>query len=371
MSDEMTIPADRLEGPALLSPRRWLRILGVNAAGAVMVTLLLTVLGSRWSFGANLLASLIYANAIGIPAALLLPPLVRRLARDRPTLLWPGLLVSLLLLATVGSLLASLIVMALGVVPPAELWAAWSFGVRIAVVVTLGIGVSMYLYETTRAKLDQATLELTRKELERERAEKLATEVRLASLEARLHPHFLFNTLNAISGLITEDPDRAKRLVGRLAGLLRYSLDRHQRLVPLAEELAFVRGYLEIQAARFEARLRYRIEVPRDAEAVLVPPLALQTLVENSVTHVAEARREGAEIRIEGSRLDDRLILRVWDDGPGFTLEEVPAGHGLDTLRVRLAALYGAEARLEVARENTGMCVALSLPARRLGEASR
>lgn len=223
MREGLTVPADRLGSPDLLSPGRWLRILGTNTAGAVIVTGLLAVLGSQWSLSANLTASLIYANAIGIPAALCLPPLARRLA-GRPALLWPGLLGALLALAVAGSLAASLLVMGVGVVPPERIMAAWAFGLKIAVLVTLGIGVAMFLYESTRARLDQATLELKTKELERERAEKLATEARLAALEARLNPHFLFNTLTAIQALIPEDPERAERLVGRLGGLLRYSL---------------------------------------------------------------------------------------------------------------------------------------------------
>lgn len=362
MNAGLTMPTER---PALLEPgpaRRWLRILAVNTAGALGVTLLLTIVGAPWPFSASLVASLIYANCIGTPAALLLPPLARRFT-GRP-LLWPALLGALLALAVAGSLLAGLVLIAVGLVPAAQFWAAWAFGVRLAVVIVLGIGVSLFFYERTRARLAATTAELRARELAQARAEQLAAEARLAALEARLHPHFLFNALNAIQALIPEDPARAERLVGRLGGLLRYSLDRHPRsLVPLGQELTFIRGYLEIQAARFEARLRYRIEVPREIEAALIPALALHTLVENSVTHVAEARPEGAEIRVEGRREDDRLWLRVWDDGPGFRLEEIPPTHGLDTLRARLDALYGDEAGLQVSRDEAGASVALSLPA--------
>ena len=95
-----------------------------------------------------------------------------------------------------------------------------------------------------------------------------------------------------------------------------------------------------------------------------VPPFALQSLVHNSVRHVAARRPEGAEIRVEGGRQGDgQLMLSVWDDGPGFDLARAPAGRGLDTLRLQLATLYGARAGLEVRREEGGTRVVMRLPA--------
>ncbi|MFQ5831056.1 MAG: sensor histidine kinase, partial [Candidatus Methylomirabilia bacterium] len=171
------------------------------------------------------------------------------------------------------------------------------------------------------------------------------------------------NTLNAIAALIPEEPERAERLVERLSELLRFSLDLSGRgTVALEKELEIVEAYLEIQGARLGERLRYRIEVPEALWPMPVPPLALHTLVENSVTHVAAERREGAEVRVTGKLLDGRPVLEVWDDGPGFRLDRIPPGRGLDTLRTRLAALFGARAGLEVARRNGGTSVALSLP---------
>ena len=93
-----------------------------------------------------------------------------------------------------------------------------------------------------------------------------------------------------------------------------------------------------------------------------MPPLSLHTLVENSVQHVAAARREGGRIRIDAQPLNDGLFLSVWDDGPGFPLDEVPPGHGLDTLRQRLAALYGQGAELGITYMERGKSVTLSLP---------
>ena len=142
----------------------------------------------------------------------------------------------------------------------------------------------------------------------------------LASLESRIHPHFLFNTLNSISSLIPEDPARAERLVEQMAALLRFSLDANQSgLVPLASELKIVGDYLEIERARFGDRLRYQIDVPADLNESQIPPLSLQTLVENSVKYAIAPDRAGGEIRITGARSEWRFPCRGFGSGPGVS----------------------------------------------------
>src|SRR5205814_9509341 len=118
----------------------------------------------------------------------------------------------------------------------------------------------------------------------------------LTSLESRVQPHFLFNTLNSISALIREDPRAAERMVERLAALLRDSLEMNRtRLVPLSRELRIVQDYLEIEKTRYGDRLRYSIDVAADLDDPEVPPFCLQPLVENRVKHVVSHRRVGAE----------------------------------------------------------------------------
>jgi LytS/YehU family sensor histidine kinase len=234
--------------------------------------------------------------------------------------------------------------------------------------VTLGFGGGMTVYEVTRARLEAAQAELRAREVERERAEKLLAEARLASLESRLHPHFLFNTLNAISALIPEDPERAERLVEQLAALLRFSLEAGARhTVALGTELEIVRAYLGIEQARLGDRLRFAIDVPAELASCGVPPLALHTLVQNSVKHVAAARSGPTEIRVRGGASAGRVRVGVWDDDRPFALETVPHGHGLDGLRARLQVLYGADARLEVQGAEDGKEVTITLPWRTAG----
>lgn len=202
------------------------------------------------------------------------------------------------------------------------------------------------------------------KQVEHERAYKLLAEAQLSSLESRIHPHFLFNTLNSIAALIPSDPQRAEDTVGKLASLLRFSLNaQHSGLVPLEQELKVVRDYLEIETTRFGSRLRYRMIIPESLGAVRVPPLSLQTLVENSVKHVAAERVDGASIEIAGRMEGGRIVLEVIDDGPGFSLGAVAPEHGLGNLLARLELLFGGEGRLDVVREQEKTVVRMTIPA--------
>jgi sensor histidine kinase YesM len=224
------------------------------------------------------------------------------------------------------------------------------------VFITLAFGLVTTAFSRMQGRLHQ-------QELERQRAVNLATEAQLASLESRIHPHFLFNTLNSISALIPVDPERAERLMERMAALLRFSLDAHAHgLVPLDQEMKIVRDYLEIEQARLGSRLRYQVDTPGDAADLRLPPLAVQTLIENSIKFAIAPERQGGEIRVLAQQTDDHLQIEVFDTGPGFSLESAPAGHGLDNLRNRLAMLFGNTADLRVTRQDGWTTVRLLFP---------
>ncbi len=173
----------------------------------------------------------------------------------------------------------------------------------------------------------------------------------------------MFNTLNSISSLIPEDPARAERLVEQMAALLRFSLDAdHSGLVPLEREMKIVGDYLEIERARFGDRLRYQIDVPSELSQSQIPPLALQTLVENSVKYAIAADRAGGEICISAARSNGSCRLEVSDSGPAFRLESAPAGHGLDNLKGRLSTLFGSDASLLLERVGERNKLILSVP---------
>ena len=274
---------------------------------------------------------------------------------------WAVTIPSLLGLAAVGTALACALIMLTG--GHEAFWPAFTFALPINALITMTLGVGMSLYEAQRSRLDTVTLELRTRELEAERDRKLALQARLASLESRLQPHFLFNTLNAISSLIQDDPDHAERMVERLAALLRFSLDASERgLVPLADELKIVGDYLEIERARLGSRLTFTLDVDPEAAGREVPPLTIQTLVENSVKHAIAPRPAGGRIRVAASLAGERLVLSVWDDGPGFTAAAMRPGHGLESLQTRLAARFGAAAELTIAGHDGGTLVTVTVP---------
>ena len=194
-------------------------------------------------------------------------------------------------------------------------------------------------------------------------------EARLQALTLQLRPHFLFNTLNAIAELIHEDPDAAERMVGRLADLLRRTLETDGAAeVPLATELDLIDRYLEIQAVRFQDRLQVRWEVASEARAARVPAMILLPLVENAVRHGVSTRPGPGAVGIRARREDDTLRLEVWDDGPGLapvTQREPRQGIGLANTRARLTQLYGSTHRFElVDGDPAGLVVRVSLPFR-------
>jgi sensor histidine kinase YesM len=325
---------------------------------------LLVVQHARFSdSGRKFLASMVYATMIGVPSAIVLNWVGFRFTERFPRLILLINTIVLLGTATAGSLAAGLLFQAINLFPGDGYWNEFTLSLPTSIVITLVIGLSISAFETMRHKLQSATLELRTRQVEQERAYKLLAEARLSSLASRIHPHFLFNTLNSIASLIPTDPKRAEDTVGKLASLLRFSLRENQTgLVPLSQELKIVRDYLEIERTRFGPRLRYTIDAPPALDSAQVPPLALQSLVENSIKHVVSQRAEGATILVTVSSEDGRVRLRVVDDGPGFSLQSITPEHGLGNLVSRLELLFGERGQLSVAREGNTTVVTLLFP---------
>jgi LytS/YehU family sensor histidine kinase len=214
-----------------------------------------------------------------------------------------------------------------------------------------------------RAQLDETTLALRTKQRDEAEARRAASESQLASLEARVNPHFLFNTLNSIAALTRQDAVGAERMTTQLASLMRSSLGVDSApLVSLEQETQNVRDYLEIEQVRFGSRLRYDIRIADDVRMVLVPRFAVQTLVENSVKYAVSARHDGASIAVSGESTNGRVHLEVTDDGPGFDVALIPGGHGLESLRARLTLLYQGHAELCVESRSGRTTVRVDLP---------
>jgi two-component system, LytTR family, sensor kinase len=215
--------------------------------------------------------------------------------------------------------------------------------------------VAFRYYQTTQQRLVRAA------EIEAS----LAT-ARLDTLRAQMQPHFLFNTLNIISGLVAKgDASSAHRAIARLGDLLRASLEGSgEQTVPLEHELELTRRYLEIAQLRFGDRLTVHESVADDLLRAQVPTLILQPLIENALQHGISQRERGGTIWIEGERANGKLLLSVRDDGPGFRSgAATDTGLGLSNTRDRLSHLYGPSASLRThGTPGTGATVTVELP---------
>jgi sensor histidine kinase YesM len=337
------------------------------AAGCALVVFLLFLSLGRFQIsatGRELLVAFTYCILIAFPSIVLLTRISHRYTERFPRLVILMQALTLVCTAVAGSLAAGLIFKILGFLPWSAFWSEFRSSAPFSVVIALMFGLSISAYETLRYKLQATALELRTRQVEQERAYKLLAEARLSSLESRIHPHFLFNTLNSITALIPRDPQLAEDTVGKLASLLRFSLSANQSgLVPLSQELKIVRDYLEIEKTRFGSRLIYTIDASETLDDVKVPPLALQSLIENAVKHVVSKRKLGAKIEIVATRDLGRILLEVIDDGPGFSLDAITPEHGLGNLIARLELLFGADGRLEITHRNDKTTVSLSFPA--------
>jgi len=210
--------------------------------------------------------------------------------------------------------------------------------------------------------------ELKQRELAAARLATSLAEARLESLRGKLHPHFLFNTLNSIAALVRENPSAAEEMIGTLSDLLRASLasaDTHE--ITLAEELELVTKYASVEQVRFGERLQLVVDVPPTLQNARVPQLLLQPIVENAIRHGIAPREGPGTVRVGGSSNDGRLQLIVEDDGVGFDALHGPTGHGigLGATRERLQHIYGMDHAIVVApRQPTGTRVAIDLPLR-------
>jgi len=215
-----------------------------------------------------------------------------------------------------------------------------------------------------------------RLELERRRADRadaLAQSAQLRALQSQLEPHFLFNTLNGISSLVVEGRSGdAAAMIARLSDFLRLTLKvAGTPQITLADELVFVRQFLDIQQLRFGDRLGFGIDVTPEAMVAMVPSMLLQPLVENSVRHAILPRAMGGKV-VVSARTDsvraqaDTLILRVDDDGPGIQKSAAPSsGVGLSNTATRLAVLYGGAAEFAIGRSDLGgVGVTIRMPLR-------
>ena len=270
-------------------------------------------------------------------------------------LAWPGLAAGVLLLAVLQSALAGA---AFAVFQPFGAWHGFGW-VPNALIFWTGTFLAWTISYATVLALRRAR----HAEAQALRLALAAREAELRALQAQVNPHFFFNSLNSVRALMYEDADAAARMIDRLADLMRYALQSGSiGTVPLAAELAAVDAYLAIEKIRFEERLRVVTDIPAGLGATPIPPMALQTLVENAVKYGVESSETGSDIRI-----------RAWRDGAATLVEVANSGAlaqaagstqvGLANARKRLALALGDGATLDLRAETGWVRATLRMPA--------
>ena len=331
----------------------------IEPATASRVTRLLVVLAA-WTVAGLLLATQAWASRAmrGEPIAwghtlaiwlawaylwAMLTPLVFRLV-DRFPLARPHRLRDLQVHALAGVVLAAGNLALFAVVAPGvdalSVGTDWMDTYRRLVGTALLLNIPVYWLVVGGLLWQRAAATARARERRALQLEAQLAEARLGALRAQLQPHFLFNALNTISVLMHEDVAQADRVLVLLSQLLRRGLDPSMSgEVALHEEIAFIDAYLEIEKARFDQRLHYRLDIEPGLLDARVPSLILQPLVENAVRHGLAGRIPG-RIEVSAHRVGDQLRLAVTDSGRGWT-EGAPDGVGLSNTRARLRLLYG------------------------------
>ncbi len=213
----------------------------------------------------------------------------------------------------------------------------------------LFFGVLGLIFFRTRERLHEAQTELADAKAEQLAREKAHLETQLKLLQAQIEPHFLFNTLGNVVGMVRTQPEAAEKTLIDLTTLLRAALRRTRtEQTTVNDELTVVTALLEINQIRMGDRLSWSVHVPEDLKSLELPPMLLQPLVENAVKHGIEPLEDGGSIRIDIERENDELVITVADTGEGLSDNRAvtPIGVGISNVQSRLAALFGDQASL-------------------------
>jgi len=199
------------------------------------------------------------------------------------------------------------------------------------------IGIPTFLLQANKA---ESNIALQQKQMELERLEQLKVQSELAALQAKINPHFLYNSLNSIVSLIHENPNKAEQMVLSLSDLFRYSVNsRNSNYATLEEELEMVNTYLDIELVRFEGQLNVELDVADDVKQCRIPKFLIQPLIENAIKHGTSKIKDGI-IKLKISRRNTNLMITLFDNGPNFP-EDIDAGYGIRSTAEKLDLLYG------------------------------
>jgi sensor histidine kinase YesM len=307
----------------------------------------------RWLLLAATLP-MVLAIGIGVPGA-----------RGR----WRVAVLHTVQLASISWLHAMVFAWTTGLTSPTYYLFPWSARVQRAWYNTLPTTISLYAAVLIGAWALAEVRERQRRTLRASQLEGQLTAARLETLQTKLQPHFLYNTLNGIAALVAAlEPERAVQAIEQLSELLHASLrDDGREEIPVIDEIQLAERYLALQRLRFGERLRYELRVDPDARDCLVPVLLLQPIIENAVVHGLDAGLASLHVRVVAQRIGDSIVLRVENDGTSLATAKKESGRkgvGVAATRARLSTRYGESASLQLLeRTEGGVVVRITVPA--------
>ena len=275
----------------------------------------------------------------------------------------------------IGPLLSSVVITSIGLAIGLTLagglvtgnWMYFIDGRYTSIIIGVFFGIVGFMIVSSRERLAETREELANLRAEQAARERELLQTELKLLQAQIEPHFLFNTLSNVIGLVHTDPDAAEKTLLNLSTLLRSSLRRtRSESASLAEELEIVRAYLAIQGIRMRGRLEYQLDIEDDSATLNwpLPPLIIQPLVENAILHGIDPSEQGGTVTVAARREADLLVITITDTGVGISAGGSGGeGTGLANVRDRLHGLYGEGASLDF-EENTpsGVRVTIRIP---------
>ncbi len=217
----------------------------------------------------------------------------------------------------------------------------WSYFTALPLFLALALGRGAHLYFR---EINQSII--NKKDVEMSRLKELKAQAEIKSINARINPHFLYNSLNSIAGLIKSEPSKAEKMALSLSDMFRYSINRNNdQFLTIKEEVEVVRTYLEIEQIRFGNRLKYDIDADSNCDALKIPRFLIQPLVENAIKHGVSKIEETGIVRLEIKQESGKLTIKVSDNGPGFP-EGLVGGYGIQGIYDLLNLIYGDKAEL-------------------------
>jgi two-component system, LytTR family, sensor kinase len=362
-----------IETPSDVRPNRWPWIAAIWCA-AGLLDASQTVLAVR-AEGTHHAGLLLFATEfVSWLPWVLATPLIVRLARRHPVTgvtLMPAAALHLAVLGIISlisaawSALLQILFNPWGrTTPPGpfvDVWRTWLIYQALASILIYVLILAITYVVDSRESAARQRMETARLNEELSRAQ-------LAALRRQIEPHFMFNTLNSIAGLVRDQRNDAavSMIVGLSEFLRRASEDSHRSQVTLLEEVEYLKRYLDIQKVRFGERLQISVDIPPELSHAQVPNLLLQPLVENAIKHGVAKRMTGGLIRVAGARSNGSLCLSVYNDGPSLPTDWQAKhnGIGIENLRTRLRIMHGSESELQLRNTETGVEVLVTLPLR-------